>query len=453
MSILQTLPSLFVERTKALLLDEYPAFEKALQEPSPVSIRLNDKFPGVHELKSSLDLQVQVPWCEYGYYLAERPLFTADPLLHSGVYYVQEASSMFLNHIVQKFCLQAETVLDLCAAPGGKSTLFSQALPAESLLVSNEIVSARAHILAENITKWGNPNVVVTNNTPKAFSKLPSFFDVLIIDAPCSGEGMFRKDPQAIAEWSVQNVNNCANRQKEILQDSWNCLKEGGLLIYSTCTYNREENEDNIAWAMNELGAELLQVDVSQFEGIVNSDYGYRFYPHRVKGEGFFISILKKSGYISSNTTKKIKLKQSYKDITADYAHQLITPEKFVIHQIQQEIIALPKHNHLLYKYLYENLNCLLIGLCMAEIKTKNNIPAHQLALSKCINKETFEIYNFDYQQAIAYLRKETIELGNDVSKNYVLVTYKHQPLGWVKNLGNRVNNMYPQHWRVRMKV
>ncbi len=453
MSILQTLPNLFVERTKALLLDEYPAFEKALQEPSPVSIRLNDKLPGIHALRSSQDLQAQVPWCEHAYYLAERPLFTADPLLHAGVYYVQEASSMFLHHIAQTFCSEAEVVLDLCAAPGGKSTLLSQVLPAESLLVSNEIVSARAHILAENITKWGNPNVIVTNNTPIAFSKLPSFFDVLVVDAPCSGEGMFRKDPQAIAEWSVQNVNNCANRQKEILQDSWNCLKEGGLLIYSTCTYNREENEDNIVWAMDELGAELLRVDLSQFDEIIASDYGYRFYPHRVRGEGFFMSILKKRGHVSSNAVKKIKLKYSYKDISANYAHHLMTPEKFVVHQLEQEIIALPKHNHLLYKYIYENLNCLLIGLCMAEVKAKNSVPAHQLALSKWINKNAWEIYNLDYQQAIAYLRRENIELGEELSKNYILVTYKHQPLGWIKNLGNRVNNMYPQHWRVRMKV
>ena len=282
------LPELFIERTKALLLDGYEAFEKALFSPPPVSIRVNNE---------KLDYQPsedKVPWSENGYYLAERPLFTADPFLHAGVYYVQEASSMFLEYIAKVLFQNANTVLDLCAAPGGKSSLLSQILPFDSLLVCNEVITSRALILRENIIKWGNSNVIVSNNVPKDFGKLSSFFDVLVVDAPCSGEGMFRKNPKVAEEWSVQNVKINAKRQKDILQDSWNCLKNKGLLVYSTCTFNKEENEDNIAWIIENLGAKVLKIDVSQFDGIVETNYGYRFYPHKVKGEGFFISVLQK---------------------------------------------------------------------------------------------------------------------------------------------------------------
>src|SRR5690606_15842591 len=201
----------FVDRTKSLLGDEYPAFEEALNGIPPVSIRVNDKFT---DYKPSDQI---VPWCDSGFYLNERPLFTADPLLHAGVYYVQEASSMFLKQVCDVYMKNAERVLDLCAAPGGKSTLLSQALPSEALLVSNEIVRSRAMILAENLIKWGNPNVIVTNNTPEDFGEFPAFFDAIVVDAPCSGEGMFRKDPGSIAEWSLQNVQQCAIRQKGIL--------------------------------------------------------------------------------------------------------------------------------------------------------------------------------------------------------------------------------------------
>ena len=292
------LPEAFIKRTQELLGSEFEALKKVLDSTPPTSIRVNNKM----EYQPSED---KVAWCDSGYYLHERPLFTADPLFHAGVYYVQEASSMFLQQAVKQHFPEARTVLDLCAAPGGKSTLLSQALPESSILVSNEIIRSRAYILVENLIKWGNPNTVVTNNEPKDFASLPGFFDAIVVDAPCSGEGMFRKDPGAIQEWSEYNVKLCAERQSEILTSVWNALKNDGILVYSTCTYNREENEENVRWICNELGAELLTINLEGNTDITESDFGYRFYQHKTKGEGFFLAVLQKKSFVSGTIKKK----------------------------------------------------------------------------------------------------------------------------------------------------
>ena len=444
------LPVKFVDRTKSLLGDEYPAFEEALNGIHPVSIRVNDKFT---DYKPSDQI---VPWCDSGFYLNERPLFTADPLLHAGVYYVQEASSMFLKQVCDVYMKNAERVLDLCAAPGGKSTLLSQALPSEALLVSNEIVRSRAMILAENVIKWGNPNVVVTNNTPEDFSKLPAFFDAIVVDAPCSGEGMFRKDPGSVAEWSLQNVQQCAIRQKSILKDVWQSLKDGGILVYSTCTYNEEENEDNVAWICEELGADCLTPDISRFDGIVVSKYGCRFYPHKIKGEGFFIAVLRKYNMgesINIGKSKKNKQQDKYVDRSDDFRIQVLFPNNFIIKEIENRIVAF-QQKHLADVLDIDNkLNCLVNGIQLAEIKGKDFIPAHQLALSKIISKEAFLSVELELREAIAFLKRESIVMPENTPRGYVLVCYQEQALGWVKNLGNRSNNLYPQHWRIRMHL
>lgn len=444
------LPVKFVDRTKSLLGDEYPAFEEALNGIPPVSIRVNDKFT---DYKPSDQI---VPWCDSGFYLNERPLFTADPLLHAGVYYVQEASSMFLKQVCDVYMKNAERVLDLCAAPGGKSTLLSQALPSEALLVSNEIVRSRAMILAENVIKWGNPNVVVTNNTPEDFSKLPAFFDAIVVDAPCSGEGMFRKDPGSVAEWSLQNVQQCAIRQKSILKDVWQSLKDGGILVYSTCTYNKEENEDNVAWICEKLGADCLTPDISDFDGIVVSEYGCRFYPHKIKGEGFFIAVLRKYNMgesINIGKSKKNKQQDKYVDRSDDFRIQVLFPNNFIIKEIENRIVAF-QQKHLADVLDIDNkLNCLVNGIQLAEIKGKNFIPAHQLALSKIISKEAFLSVELELREAIAFLKRESIVMPENTPRGYVLVCYQEQALGWVKNLGNRSNNLYPQHWRIRMHL
>jgi 16S rRNA C967 or C1407 C5-methylase (RsmB/RsmF family)/NOL1/NOP2/fmu family ribosome biogenesis protein len=439
-------PVLFEERTRELLGNDFQLLKEALHEVPPVSIRLNNRMPDY-----ACD-GIKVPWCDAGYYLEIRPRFTADPLLHAGVYYVQEASSMFLHEVVSQLAPNASCVLDLCAAPGGKSTLLSQLLKPGSLLVSNEFVRSRAMILAENLIKWGNPDIAVTNNAPADFQQLPSFFDLLIVDAPCSGEGMFRKDPDSIEEWSLSNVNTCALRQQQILADAWDCLNTNGILIYSTCTYNREENEDTIDYICRELGAELLEIDISRFDGIVFSGKGYRFYPHRINGEGFFISALRKTSGSPSkkrirNDLRKLQLKS-----TQQMSEFFLPSAGLTIIDNGLQLFALPEYLKEELLFIRSQLNCLLTGIDVAERKGKDLIPAHQLALSKLLNKQQIARVEVDLPTALNYLKREAITLNNE-PMGYVLITYKQQALGWVKNLGTRSNNLYPQHWRIRMNV
>ena len=440
------LPPIFIERTKAILKEEYPAFENALQQLAPTSIRINDKMDYMPSAE-------KVAWCDKGYYLNERPLFTADPLFHAGVYYVQEASSMFLSQVVEQHFANADTVLDLCAAPGGKSTLLSQYLHRNCLLVSNEIVRNRAYILAENLAKWGNQNTLVTNNDPADFSALNNFFDAVVVDAPCSGEGMFRKDAGAIDEWSLSNVELCAERQKKILTDVWDALKPEGILVYSTCTYNREENEDNVAWMCRELDAELLKVDLNGNENIVESDFGYRFFPHRTKGEGFFIAVVRKNGSAVRSKQIKAELKKGIKFVKQnEMQFQLTSPELYTYINDDNFIRAYQTDRFNEFMFLNNRLRCIESGLLMAEQKGKDFIPAAQLALSKALNTENLACADLDYGGAISFLKKESILLP-DSKTGYVLVLFQNEALGWVKNLGNRSNNLYPNNWRIRMNL
>ncbi|MFZ4726155.1 MAG: methyltransferase RsmF C-terminal domain-like protein, partial [Paludibacter sp.] len=441
------LPDAFICRTKVLLGDEYLAFEKSLEENAPTSIRLNDKM---HYLASD----EKVSWCENGFYLKERPLFTADPLFHAGIYYVQEAASMFLYQAVKQHFAEARSVLDLCAAPGGKSTLLTQALSENSLLVSNEIIRSRAYILAENLIKWGNPNIVVTNNDPKDFESLPGFFDAVIVDAPCSGEGMFRKDEGAIKEWSEYNVIMCAQRQREILTSVWDTLKTDGKLVYSTCTYNREENEENVRWICDELGAELLTIDLNGINNITVSDYGYRFYPHKTRGEGFFLSVLRKT----SSLTRRLKIKNDNRKTGKQFNYlnlnslKLIEPESWIINNENNIISAYNSERFEDFILIQKYLKCMHSGIQLGEIKGNDFIPGSSIALSKKLNRESIECVDVDYRTAISFLKKEAIQLPQ-TSRGYLLITYKEQALGWVKNVGNRCNNLYPQEWRIRMKI
>lgn len=290
------LPAEFAARTRSLLgEEEYRLLENALQGEAPVSIRVN---------RGKCDepvAGVPVLWSASGTYLAKRPTFTFDPLFHAGCYYVQEASSMFVEQVLRTYASRPVVMLDLCAAPGGKSTNARSVLPEGSLLVANEVMRNRVQVLAENLVKWGDAGVVVTHNDPADFTGLAGVFDVVLTDVPCSGEGMFRKDAVAVEEWSVDNVRICWQRQRRILSDVWPSLKPGGLLIYSTCTYNREEDEDNVDWIARELGVEVLEVPVQPEWGIAGNLAGsgfpvYRFLPHHTRGEGFFLAVLRKNG-------------------------------------------------------------------------------------------------------------------------------------------------------------
>jgi 16S rRNA C967 or C1407 C5-methylase (RsmB/RsmF family)/NOL1/NOP2/fmu family ribosome biogenesis protein len=446
------LPSDFIDATRALLGDEYPLLEAALPDNPPVSIRLNPT-KGLKNLPAG-----RVGWCDTGYYLPERPAFTFDPLFHAGAYYVQEASSMFLEQAVKTYMEEPVKCLDLCAAPGGKSTHLLTILPAGSLLVSNEVIRSRSHILSENTTKWGNPHTIVTHNDPKEIGELTHFFDVVVVDAPCSGEGMFRKNPESINEWSAGNVALCASRQRRILHDSWNALKPGGILLYSTCTYNMEENEENIHYIINELGAEALSIPIKNEWNITGplkyNHPAYRFFPHKTKSEGFFLSaIRKKENGMSLNRKKQKREKGKAKSaVPPGVCDWLLQPEEYQIERKENTLTAIPQALAGDFQTIAAQLQLVSSGVDLGEVKGKDILPCHSLAMSTAFNRAAFPVADLTWDDAIKYLRKEAITLPGGIPKGYVLVAYKDYPLGFVKHLGSRSNNLYPHEWRIRTK-
>lgn len=463
----------FIASTRSLLGDAaYENLYAALQQEPPVSIRLNrvkmksvDSFPD-----STFTTGQPVPWASEGFYLDQRLTFTFDPLFHAGCYYVQEASSMFVEQVLKRYVASPAVMLDLCAAPGGKSTHARSLLPDGSLLVANEVIRNRSQILAENLTKWGHPDVVVTNNDPADFARLGSFFDVILTDVPCSGEGMFRKDAGAIDEWSADNVEICWQRQRRIIADIWPCLKPGGLLIYSTCTYNTKEDEENILWVVRELGAEPLAVDVPQEWNVTGNllpDVDlpvYRFLPHLTKGEGFFLAALRKPAdapheesdlpRLSAKKLATAKGKNASspvnKEMMKTIGGWLTDAEHYTL---SADDVRASAHPSCFADELVALGQCLRVvqsGVMLAEAKGKDLIPSHALAMSRLLKPGAFPTEALSYEQAISYLRKEAIVLSADVPRGYVLVTYRGTPLGFVKNIGNRANNLYPQEWRIR---
>lgn len=455
------LPADFITSINSLLSAEANPFLVALKENAPVSIRLNPFKKNRNPLEF-LSPPEPVLWSNNGYYLKDRPSFTFDPLFHSGYYYVQEASSMFIEHVAKQLFRGPVKCLDLCAAPGGKSISLLSSLPKGSLLVSNEIIRQRANILSETMMKFGNPNSVVTNNDPKDFTSLPNFFDVILVDAPCSGEGMFRKDDVAINEWSAENVSMCTARQKNILNDVWTSLKTGGFLIYSTCTYNISENENNAMWASSALEAEFKEVDVDLAWGITKSYNdkvkAYRFFPHKTKGEGLFVTIIQKNGgdeashqsTINHKSTKKNKKNFSPLIKESSYYEGLInTPSNYDYVDFENRIIALPKEHTSIFLLLKEKLKVVSMGIELGENKGKNFIPSHALAVSNELNLSAFTNYELSYNDSIAFLRSEAISIP-EAPKGFILLTYKKEPIGLVKNLTNRANNLYPNAWRIR---
>ncbi len=398
------LPADFVAETRRIMGDErYNRFVGAFDEEAPTSIRVNPRIAIDHGPLTMDHSDSQVPWCSEGYYLNDRPQFTFDPLLHAGCYYVQEASSMFVTHILrtvdslqftvdsnhtsQFSTLNYQLALDLCAAPGGKSTALRSVLPDDCVLISNEPMGNRAQILLENVTKWGGPNHIVTNNYPRDFRKAKLKFDLILCDVPCSGEGMFRKDPNAISEWSAQNVEKCWQLQREIVADAWECLNPGGLLIYSTCTYNTKENEENIRWILDTYDAQVLDIPVDPSWNITGSllqgfnEPVYRFIPGITRGEGLFVCALRKAGSLE--------------------------PKPF-------------------------NAKKLALKVLDAEFE-KSDV---------CVD--------VDYATALKYLRGEALVLPADTPRGIVTITYQGQPLGPAKNIGNRANNLYPKAWRIK---
>ncbi|PWK28584.1 NOL1/NOP2/sun family putative RNA methylase [Arcicella aurantiaca] len=430
------------------------------QSESPTSIRLNPFKPiqkwGISQENTTDEGVSQVPWCEKGRYLATRPKFTFDPLFHAGAYYVQEASSMFLETALKQTVDLTKDlkVLDLCAAPGGKSTLINSLLTPESLLISNEVIRSRANILADNLTRWGTMNTVVTNNDPKDFARLTGFFDVLVIDAPCSGSGLFRKDPEAINEWSLDNVTMCSLRQKRIIGDVWASLKEGGTLIYSTCSYSEAENEDIVKWICEEFGAKNLTLDIANFQ--INTDLentkaqsSLRFYPDQIKGEGFFIAAFKKLNseketFIRSGKPIKNNSRRTEREIFRTWVNGI---DNFTWFEKNDDYFLInPDHEHII-KLLQSNLYLRKAGIRMGKIAGKDLIPDHELALSLYLS-ENIARRELSREQAISYLRRDDFTL-EQAQKGWSLMTYEDHGLGWAKILPNRINNYYPKELRI----
>lgn len=375
----------FKDMLKELLGEEAQQLIQALDTPPVTSVRLNSRKPGA-------DFQETQPvaWCRSGFYLENRPDFILDPLLHAGAYYVQDASSMIYETVVedltQKLCdsIASESnphlrILDLCASPGGKTTAMINALPDGAEIIANEYSSKRVGALRENIDRWGYPFVKVTNKDSYFYASQNESFDIVAVDAPCSGEGMMRKEEVARTQWSPQLVEKCSTLQKEILTNAEKTLKPGGFLIYSTCTFNRKENEENVEFIVSELGLEPIDMNFPPEWGIetgILTPYPvYRFMPHKTKGEGLFLAVFRKQGEWQPDTRK-----------LTDIDH---TPNPH------------------------------------------------------------YPIVNVDKEKALAYLRREAIVLNPDSPLGLVTIAYKGLPLGPAKNIGKRANNLFPKNRRI----
>lgn len=417
------LPRGFKLQMQEMLGERFDSFMESMTRPSSVSIKINRRkcndiseigYPNLEPVK----------WCRSGYYIEERPLFTANPLMHAGVFYVQDASSMIYEEVMERILPSAfDTgrplrVLDLCAAPGGKTTSIINALPDNALVVANEYIPTRASILKENLIKWGFPNIAVCNSPTSDFAKLDEVFDIVAVDAPCSGEGMMRKDEDALKQWSEGLQRQCANLQKTILDDAVKALKPGGFLIYSTCTFNRYEDEEIVNYIVEELGLTGVDLDFPEQWGIargIDTEYPcYRFMPHVTRGEGLFLAAFRKEGDYPSapelNAEQFIKLLKSKVKVIAD-------------------------------------------GIPQTNSKGKLEIPASESVLATDFQSGKYPETELSLNDAIAYLKHEALRLDPEIPKGYAVVKFKGHPLGLVKNIGSRANNLYPVHWKIRMNL
>ena len=403
---------------------------------------------------SSSFIHDRIPWSQYGFYLTERPSFTFDPLFHAGCYYVQEASSMFLEQAFKQLVDLSKPlkILDLCAAPGGKSTHIQSLISSDSVLVSNEIIRSRNNILIDNIIKWGAHNVLVSNNDSSAFQKLEGYFDVMVVDAPCSGSGLFRKDEEAINEWSPNNVQLCSQRQQRILADALPALKENGILVYSTCSYSREEDEAIMDWLVEELKMENVELKIENDWGIVEAysqktkSKGYRFYPDKVKGEGLFLSCFRKISPARESKHRAIKFEKASNKEKAIIQPWLTTNE-FDIIKDNNSFFALSSSQAEEYSVLSSVLNIQYKGTRIGQVMKDRLVPDHSLALSGIISNEIPNT-ELSYEEAIKYLQRQDVHFET-WSKGWQLVRYIGYNLGWVNVLPNRINNYYPKEMRI----
>ena len=442
-----------LEHVKGFNEEAFIAVHKSGEQVT--SIRLNPEKTSLlnGEWAINTALTETVPWCPNGRYLSLRPSFTFDPHFHAGLYYVQDASSMFLWKILEDTVgknTKGLKVLDLCAAPGGKTTLLCSYFT-NGFIVANETIKSRANILAENITKWGAANVVVTSNDPKDFTNLQSYFDVIVVDAPCSGSGLFRKDNDAIEEWSEENVMHCSQRQQRILSNIYSSLKKDGILIYSTCSYSEEEDETICDWLVSNYQLSTVECLLPTEYGIVEtvSDkgvYGYRFYPYNIRGEGFFIAAFKKNEGEENNFRPSSIPSASKNEI--EFVRQWVShAEDYFFFKQNENILALPaewkNEIALLQKFLYLRK----AGINIGTLKGKDLVPHHELAMSLMMPEDIPKV-NVDKKQAIQYLQKKELHF-DEIKKGWALICYEGINLGWIKALPNRINNYYPMDWRI----
>lgn len=460
------IPKDFLETSVSIFGRESEEFLASLDSEPSLGIHINaEKMQKTGVVIP--DNAERVEWTSNGFYLKSRPRFTFDPFLHAGAYYVEEPSSMFvekaLNYIQKD--IRIDRALDLCAAPGGKSIMIRNSMKG-GLLVSNEPLSKRAAVLTENLAKWGNPDIIVTSDFPEAFDGLTGFFDLIATDVPCSGEGMFRKDETARSEWSKANVENCVQRQRDILRTIWPTLRKGGYIIYSTCTFNRREDEENVLFIANELGAEIINLETDADWHICGDTTGrnlpvYHFFPHKTRGEGFFLALLKKTSDTPPAENRKSKKKKPETVSADDFAKWINCKENFDFHKSKDGITALRKAFADDYAAISEKLNVICAGVrvCTEKPAKFSNsarkpkpqfVPAPGLALSSCLNRKAFPDISLNYSDAIKFLRGESIPTTVYAPRGWVTVSYRNLPLGFANNVGSRLNNSYPPAWRIR---
>jgi 16S rRNA C967 or C1407 C5-methylase (RsmB/RsmF family)/NOL1/NOP2/fmu family ribosome biogenesis protein len=468
------LPPAFLERLRraTAVTPLLQGLEEALGGEAAVSLRLHPQKGRLWLGGQDNDFSLAgglgadtVPWCPAGRYTEGRPLFTADPLFHAGVYYVQESASMFLEQAIGAHLPPATTpplkVLDLCAAPGGKATHLATLLPHGSLLVANEVVPTRCSVLEENMVKWGYPATVILRNHPAEIARttIEDPFDLILADVPCSGEGLFRKGRrEAAAQWTPDAPAACAARQRRILADIWPALRSGGYLIYSTCTYNTEENEEVVRYLVEELGATPLSIPILPDWGIATELQGgyplYRFFPHRTRSEGFTLAMLRKGEERDSfSTGTPLRRTNASPEIRRQLARFLLSPDDYAADPFGDGLHAFPAAWADYIRRLSGRLHIYRAGIDLGQLKGRDFVPAHSLAMSVALRPDAFPAVELSGEAAIRYLRKETLALPSDTPRGYVLVRYAGVPLGFVKHLGNRTNNLYPSAWRIRLSA
>ncbi len=451
----QNLPEEFIAQMESLLgKSELVAFLESLRTQAPVSIRL-------HPLKNSAFASVEdkVAWCPLGRYLNERPVFTLDPDYHSGAYYVQEAASMCIWQAMEQMIQNTDDVkiLDLCAAPGGKSSLIAAYLKGQGLLVSNEVIKSRSQILRQNIVREGWSNIIATCNDPADFKVLGSYFDVVFVDAPCSGEGMFRKDKNAIGHWSIDAVQQCTMRQKRILSDIFPVVKPGGYIVYSTCTFNEEENIRQVSWMTKAHALKSIPMDISHFSGIIpmylDECIGYQFLPHRTRSEGFFISILQKGNeeQSSSNIKPKKTIMRATKEEQSYFKSWNINKLNGIYKNHLSKLMFFPEKYVADAEKMLSSHYVIHCGLEIGAIKGIDLVPSHELAYFP-ETKNFFNVWQVSKGEALKFLKKDISDTSN-LTPGWQLVCYGGNGIGWIKNIGTRLNNYLPQEYAIRMSL